>query len=246
MLVPESKKTGSDSRIRIKFRWLVLIIGACIVLLILVISTEFYSSDPIRGKVIDARTNLPVEGAIIAVDWLVVGMEGSHAQQLAVQEAVTNKDGYFEIPGWGPKLMKYGLYTVLRNNEPTLRIFKSEYVPIVQHNQVVGKQHRRMLNNLEVTFNNKIFKLEPFQSSVKEYASKSRALEISMNSIYSAMSRLCGWTSLPRFFIALHEQANIFRDQNIKTNLLTLDEIGSSHCGFAREVFKEYIHENSK
>jgi hypothetical protein len=200
-----------------------------------------YSSEAIHGKVVDAKSKQPVENAIIAVDWLVVGMEGMPLQQLAVMETVTDKNGKFEIPPWGPKRMVVDSYATIRYTQPTLRIFKSGYIPIVVANNIPGGPPESHL----ISFgpNGSTFELESFQGSLKEYADKFMPVNLSLFEIYSDSTKFCGWRSLPRLIIALDKQERIFRANGIQnSHLWTLDQFSpKSHCGYPSEVFKEYL-----
>jgi hypothetical protein len=90
--------------------------------------TLYYSADPIEAKVIDVETKQPLEGVIVVAHWeLVHGSPGgdSPAGQLMVKEAVTDKNGKFRFPGWGPKLAVLGHLSDYR--DPELVLFKSGY-----------------------------------------------------------------------------------------------------------------------
>ncbi len=66
----------------------------------------------IRGRVVDAETGEPVEGAVYAINWfrlhgccmgIKVG-DGSGEERLEVADGFTDADGYFEIPKYQPTL----------------------------------------------------------------------------------------------------------------------------------------------
>ncbi|KAB0664179.1 carboxypeptidase regulatory-like domain-containing protein [Oryzomonas japonica] len=57
-------------------------------------------SGPLTGIVIDDESKTPIEGAIVHAEWFVtVGIGLSHTETYAIQEAVTDKEGKFKIPG---------------------------------------------------------------------------------------------------------------------------------------------------
>ncbi|HEY3347502.1 MAG TPA: hypothetical protein VGK71_07755 [Nitrospirota bacterium] len=72
-----------------------------VVLLVLVFSgsANAYFKGPWKGKVIDAETKQPIEGAGVVAVWYVThpGPGDSPASYLDAEEAVTDKDGNFEI-----------------------------------------------------------------------------------------------------------------------------------------------------
>lgn len=64
-------------------------------------NAELYSGGPWRGRVIDANTKEPIEGAVVVAVWYreYDGFpDGSKTFPHDVKETLTNKDGQFEIP----------------------------------------------------------------------------------------------------------------------------------------------------
>jgi hypothetical protein len=112
-------------------RW--TIVGLVILVLVLVgFSTcvwapPVYWGEAIRGHVVDAETGEPLEGVVIVADWkLLAGGygHGGHLDSLVVQETLTDKNGEFAFPQWGPKLRPS--FTML-DKAPWLILFKSGF-----------------------------------------------------------------------------------------------------------------------
>ena len=112
-------------------RW--TIVGLLILVLVLVgFSTcvwapPVYWGEAIRGHVVDAETGEPLEGVVIVADWkLLAGGygHGGHLDSLVVQETLTDKNGEFAFPQWGPKLRPS--FTML-DKAPWLILFKSGF-----------------------------------------------------------------------------------------------------------------------
>ncbi len=85
--------------------WIVLIGEGC------VLAPPFYIAKPISGRVLDAETGAPVQDAIVVAQWKLYsgGMgHGGHDGSLHDDEVVTDADGRFTLPGWGPKLRPFG------------------------------------------------------------------------------------------------------------------------------------------
>jgi hypothetical protein len=95
-----------------------------------------YFAKATHGRVIDAETKQPISGAVVIANWdlfheLVGG--GSHGVcSMQVAEAVTDPAGHFVVPGWGPKVRPW--LTLLDDDDPSLTIFKSGYVPTGRSN----------------------------------------------------------------------------------------------------------------
>lgn len=103
--------------------WLLSVLGtlpACA-------SPLMYSAEPIEARVVDAETKKPVEGVVVTANWqLFHSTVGGRVpgSQLMVAETVTDKEGRFAFPAWGPKLALSGY---LDNYDPQLLLFKSGY-----------------------------------------------------------------------------------------------------------------------
>ena len=89
----------------------------------------FYSSKEIHGRIVDDETGQAIEGAIIVAQWELFepgpGHGGHRGDTMNVLEVVSDKNGNYKIPGWGPRpLLKY-----LDNRAPSLMVFKPVYYP---------------------------------------------------------------------------------------------------------------------
>lgn len=72
----------------------------------------------IPGKVVDAETGKPIEGAVVLVEWdIIKGFGLSYTERYKVFETVTNEDGWFTFPGVLNPLV----------NSPNLVIYKKGY-----------------------------------------------------------------------------------------------------------------------
>jgi hypothetical protein len=84
-----------------------------------------WADGPYRGKVIDADTKVPIEGAVVVAVWLKnqFGITESHEVFAEAKEALTDKDGEFVIPGykWTSIFFYFGI------QPPRIYIFKAGY-----------------------------------------------------------------------------------------------------------------------
>ena len=90
----------------------------------------FYSAREINAIIVDGETGRPLEGTVVVAQWIYfrvgLGDSGDARYQLKILEAVTDKEGRFTIPGWGPRL-RYPFH-YLDDRDPQLSIFKSGYL----------------------------------------------------------------------------------------------------------------------
>jgi hypothetical protein len=98
-----------------------------------------YSAKEIHGQIVDAETNQPVEGAVVVAQWVLFHIgpgHGGHKSRIHIHETVTDKNGNYTIPAWGPKLRQP--MTELHERDPQLSIFKSNYEPLELSNAVIS------------------------------------------------------------------------------------------------------------
>lgn len=86
-----------------------------------------YSAEAIEARVVDADTKQPLEGVIVTANWELEDSTFAGnvpVGQLMVMEAVTDRNGRFHFPAWGPRKPSKG---GLRNKDPQLLLFKPGY-----------------------------------------------------------------------------------------------------------------------
>jgi hypothetical protein len=89
-----------------------------------------YFAKATHGTVVDADTKAPIEGAVVVAQWILAqGLAGfpGHIRRLQVFEVVTDHQGRYLVPAWGPHLRP--LFTWLDSHDPDILIFKHGYEP---------------------------------------------------------------------------------------------------------------------
>ncbi len=85
----------------------------------LLISTGCYGYGTLKGKVVDAETGEPIEGAVAMVEWTKTkGLGNTYTVSAKVVEAVSDKEGNIELEGCFSPFV----------NKPNLTIYKKGYV----------------------------------------------------------------------------------------------------------------------
>ncbi|HXC61029.1 MAG TPA: carboxypeptidase-like regulatory domain-containing protein, partial [Nitrospiria bacterium] len=83
---------------------------------------------PIEGRVVNKETGEPVEGAVVVAQWiLATPPEGKENDYWIVIETVTDAEGKYSIPGWGPEGRPRSRW--LDKYDPALEVFKPGYWP---------------------------------------------------------------------------------------------------------------------
>jgi hypothetical protein len=195
-----------------------------------------YAAEAIEARVIDAETNQPLEGVIVTANWeLEEGTLGGNVPvgQLMVMEAVTDKNGHFNFSAWGLKKPSKG---GLRNKDPQLLFFKSEY----HFRRLVNEFHDHMYEEplRRSDWNGKTIEMKFFKGTGEEYV---RHLSFLMTSL-RFIEEECQWKKTPRMLMALQKQAETFKASGIVTAIYSIEYLPTDEkeCGSVKEYFREY------
>ena len=86
-----------------------------------------YSAKPVHGWVIDAERRQPIQGAVVVARWTTYDPWRNGSVLFQVLDAVTDTNGAFALPGWGPKSCP--TYASFDYEAPRILVFKQGYVP---------------------------------------------------------------------------------------------------------------------
>lgn len=162
-----------------------------------------YSSEPIEGRVVDAETGEPLQGVVVAANWeLEIGTLGGAYPigQLMVLESVTDENGRFAFPAWGPLEVEHGQ---LGMASPRLVLFRPDYDFRVLHNRFDPDDESEMRRS---DWSGREIKLKRFAGSPSEYADRLLSIEIALR----YMTRECLWKSVPNMVDALDLMSKYF------------------------------------
>jgi hypothetical protein len=230
-------------------------------LLLLVVLTQtgcvffgVHLSRPITGTIIDAKTKTPLAGVVVTASWSVSGWHVKYP--IKVSEAVTNENGEYTLPGWGPRLHP----DELRYDQPVVRFFKPGYVPFVRKNNSIyhpgfegdkehlidkpvstGVRHYEPEAHM-VRFGKKkhTFMLEPFVGTDEEYIKLVKDKYVwSFGGITHGDK--CEWKRLPITFSTLHKLSLKLGLPKNRGIYFVSYLGGQDRCGNAEEYFEEYL-----
>src|SRR5690349_11262028 len=91
------------------------------------IAPPLYWGEEVHGRVIDADTETPIEGAVVMANWRLASAgygHGGHFHSLVIEATRTDSNGEFAFGKWGPKMRP--AYQAL-DYAPQLVIFKQGY-----------------------------------------------------------------------------------------------------------------------
>lgn len=172
-----------------------------------------YTGREVRGQVVDADSGTPLEGVVVVARWewrdylpTLFGYPYRNVgNALHIAEAVTDRNGRFAIPGWGPKGRATGRLD--DREDPKLSLFKSGYVPLELHNR---SWTNYMQPNPATTrgseWDGKTLELRKSTVSPTVHAEQIRRFQEGSSGGLWWHHRSEHWKSMPRMVFALHQE----------------------------------------
>ncbi len=201
-----------------------------------------YSAEPIEAVVVDAQTGQPLEGVIVVAHWeLKYGTVGGRIPvgQLMILEAVTDRDGRFSFPGWGP--ITNPTEGHLGHEDPELLFYKNGYRTLGLENRY-EVDWRTKPSRRTSEWNGKTLKMTRFSGSLADYE---RHLSSYSGIALGFLDDNCNWKRAPRTIHALGEKRREFRAAGIASDLYApeildyrMSDKKKQECGSAQNFFR--------
>lgn len=193
----------------------VLLLGLTLAFLPASAAAFIYYANSIEARIVDAQTGNPVQGAIVMANWELEGGIESRVpiDQLKILETVTDVNGKFTIPAWGPKFSFRGRASYMW---PQILVFKPGYKSLRLTNEArSGSQF-----TVSSSWNAKTIALEFFAGTLKDYvehlSSLSSTLENVGYNIGFQSGDWCGWKSFPKMLRALDDLEDRLRSADVR------------------------------
>jgi hypothetical protein len=201
-----------------------------------------YSAKEITARVVDAETKEPLEGVVVVAHWqLNGGLEGwSPLGELMVMDAVTDQNGAFHFPAWGPKKIPEGLDSNarLKDLDPELLLFKSghRWQELSNSKSMEQMSHKGPAVRSS-DYDGKTIELEKFKGTPEEYR---RHLSYYMFSL-QPLQRHCAWKGMPRMIGALNQESKRLGPIGFVDDLRMQEAVNVREgCGTFAEFFREH------
>ena len=195
-------------------------------------SSVEYSAEPIEAWVVDADTNEPLEDVVVVADWVLEGgisvnnfTKVNRIGDLVIMEAVTDKNGRFSFPAWGPKRATEGM---LDDKDPRLLFFKSGYEYVGVDNSQYSRPMKysdmgkpsgtesKPQGPLRKSFwNGETVKMKKFAGSLVKYSEHLSILSSRLDSFIFSAEGKCDWRNIPLVLRALDKQDDLFQKNYI-------------------------------
>jgi hypothetical protein len=201
---------------------------------------RIYSAAPISARVVDAESGAPIEGVNVVAAWQAKGgLEGGNVKgYVTVMEAVTNANGEFSFPGWGPKWWSNG---AIQDGAPLLILFKPGYDAEFLWERKYGMENAP--SHMTSSRDGKSLTMKRFDGSTQEYSER-------LGGILSVVDSLildggCSWRSIPRFLLTVDRQHKVFDAAKTTLRLYPLESLdinADKSCG----SLKDYVLEHGR
>ena len=239
-----------------------LMVWTGIVLLLMLFSVPAHAfiehgAESIAARVVDAKTGQPLEGVIVVAHWQLerkvwagIGHSGRDSRgplQLKIMETVTDANGRFFFPAWGPLPTPPNSY--LEGFDPRIIMFKQGYEYDVSANLGFPPPIDPNVSSTRTSWiNGTTIKLKKFEGDLKEYGEllSGLAVDLSFATNPRNSNSACDWKRIPQMLGTLINIQKTFRAKLIYSGLPNLDSIPrQDECGSAREFLKEYLDEGN-
>lgn len=176
---------------------------------------QLLSADPVDATLVDGTTGHPMADVPVVAYWGLKG--GSLAGDslpcgtAGVEEAVTDKDGKFHIPGWGPIKTPCGY---MPSWTPEIFAFKSGYSPLIFMNTPSGSTPS--ISHSVSEFNGMTIKMwkDPDQDlrnvGPNSYSARFSEFNWSIEDFTLHLPGQCNWIKIPNMVRALGKQQRLF------------------------------------
>ena len=200
-----------------------------------------YSAEAIEGWVVDAETHEPLEGVNVVAHWaLLVGDHGLQTD-LMLMESVTDKDGRYYFPAWGPEPIPAGLPlgARLQNLDPGIVFFKSGYGRQAVSNEIKGPDLDFGLPVRTSNWNQKTIEFKKSRWPFDQYG-------LVVSGVLNGVSwGGCGWKKIPRMMVALNREAERLSQQHAFHTVPSFRQIENTaegkNCGSVQAFFRDYL-----
>ena len=159
---------------------------------------EAYRGEAIHGRIVDAETGAPVAGAVVIGYHELVKPFGLEAPIIAgklhVAEAVTDADGRYHLPAWGPVPRPDKSY--LRRDEPILMIYREGYRLFTNAGYHPG-DNRSVLTS---RYDGRTIPLQRLEDGLEEEAREAARITTIMAGVFEPVfgAGPCDWREIPR------------------------------------------------
>jgi hypothetical protein len=204
---------------------------------------RYYSAEPIKARVVDRETKKPIAGVVVVANWILM-RPVFHGRlpvgTMQILETVTDANGDFTFPAWGPLENTTDGY--LDHEDPRLSFFKPEYyLGSIANDSAETLRGTHKPSRRRSDWNGKTIELEKFSGTVDEYAedvtSRSNRLLHNPNANLAFLTLDCHFMKTPLLAEAIDREVRSLAARGHKRGGFTFDSIpreDAAKCGLVR------------
>lgn len=197
---------------------------------------ESHTGAPIQGRVVDAGTRQPVADVIVVAEWRLEG--GLHTDtigRLHLQETVTDEQGIYRLPAWGPIKVEKGRLDVA---SPIIHFYKRGYRFKTERNDIFRKRDLKVA--LRSDWDNKTIELMTQSDALTREGYGQERGEAAY--LYSVDEKKCAWRQFPRMTAELMKRQAEYEKHDISTSFPHPEGLRwGGRCPDPATVLREYL-----
>ena len=198
------------------------------------------SSAPFSATVVNSNSNLPIEGVVVLAKWDLLGIEGVVENTIAIAETVTDADGAFSVPGWGPRVNRKFLYSSVRDSSPEVIVYKLGFEPESIYDyrafSFLGFHMRA------AGIDGSTISLSPSDGPILEHSLLVNDVEVRISSISRLLSDdECSWKRMPHLLVEMHRAGEAAMSEGADARNLLVSRIPKKDCGDPIDFFLDYL-----
>ena len=194
-----------------RLRYLLIISAVALVLFGDPANSRSYAAAPFAGRVVDAETGQPIPGVIVLAQWIVEGPAEAHpVGAMQIMETVTDENGRYSFPGWGPKAVprpdfwSWVFTPVLTTKDPQLFFMKSGYGHFYVQNDIArGKEFDFETELRKSQVDGKDIHMTNLKGNA---AARRRDYDVLFRRPYGIRQLGCTWIQMPRTIEYLYKE----------------------------------------
>ncbi len=200
-----------------------------------------YRGAAIEGRVVDAETQQPVKDVVVVVEWILEAKWALHPQtlgRLLLQETVTDEQGHYRFPPWGPLRAQEG---VIDRSAPRLNFYKRGYKFTALSNCCdYEPPYVDLPDPLISVWDRKTIELPPFKSKLTWEDYSTEVIEAS--DLYSLDETKCDWQQMPRMTSELMKRRQDYLKEGVVTSLPYRSLLyRNAKCADPEQFLEEYL-----
>lgn len=200
-----------------------------------------YRGAAIEGRVVDAETKQPVKDVVVVIEWQLYGgfWHGDLLGRLLLQETVTDVEGRYRFPAWGPLRGEKG---DIDHASPVLNFYKRGYKFTVLRNHGYPDPAEKLPDPLISEWDGKTIDLEPHTGNLDRKGYYEEMGECCH--LYSLDDVKCAWQQMPRMTAVLMKRRLEYLDKGESTSLPYKERLyRTGQCADPEKVLREYLNE---